>query len=177
MISLINLISTWAVPLILLIIPTIGFLRKVPVYESFITGAKEGFTTAIRIIPYLVAMFIAIKIFQASGAMNFIIQLLTPITNLLKIPSEVLPLAFIRPLSGSGALGMLATILETYGPDSLIGRVASTIQGSTETTFYVITVYLGAVGIRKVRHSLPASIVGDIAGLLASVYIVTKFFS
>lgn len=176
MIAAINLISSWAIPLIFIIIPIIGIVKKVPVYESFVEGAKEGFTISIRIIPYLVAMFTAIKVFQKSGAMEQLINIISPITSVLNIPEEVLPLALIRPLSGSGSLGMLASILQTYGPDSYIGRLASTIQGSTETTFYVLTVYLGAVSIRKLRHSLISSLAADIAGLLAAVYIVSRVF-
>lgn len=169
-------ISRWAVPFLLLSIPTVGILRKVPVYESFVEGAKEGFNTAVRIIPYLVAMFVAIQVLRQSGAMDLLISLIAPVTSRLSIPDEVLPLAFIRPLSGSGALAMLSNILETYGPDSFIGRLASTMQGSTETTFYVITVYFGSVGIRKTRHSLLAGLTADVAGFLVAVYIVYRVF-
>ncbi len=176
MITLINQISSWAIPLIFIIIPIIGMMKKVSVYESFVEGAKEGFSTSTRIIPYLVAMFIAIKVFQNSGAMELVVNILSPITSLFNIPNQVLPLALIRPLSGSGALGVLASVLQEHGPDSYIGRLASTIQGSTETTFYVLTVYLGAVGIRKLRHSLATSIIADIVGFLAAVYIVNLVF-
>lgn len=176
MLSTLNIISRWAIPCLLLMIPTIGLVKKVPVYESFVEGAKEGFQTAVRLIPFLVAMFIALQIFRQSGAMNGLIYILKPFTNALHIPEEVLPLALIRPISGSGALAMLANILEQYGPDSFIGRLASTIQGSTETTFYVLTVYLGSVGVRKVRHTLAASLISDIAGLLAAVYICYRIF-
>ncbi len=176
MITVINLISSWAIPVIFITIPIIGIVKKVPIYESFVEGAKEGFAVSIRIIPYLVAMFTAIKVFQKSGAMEQLVNIISPITSVLNIPKEVVPLALIRPLSGSGALGMLASIFQTYGPDSYIGRLASTIQGSTETTFYVLTVYLGAVNIRKLRHSLFSSLAADIAGFLAAVYIVSRVF-
>lgn len=176
MITVINLISSWAIPVIFITIPIIGIVKKVPIYESFVEGAKEGFAVSIRIIPYLVAMFTAIKVFQKSGAMEQLVNIISPITSVLNIPKEVVPLALIRPLSGSGALGMLASIFQTHGPDSYIGRLASTIQGSTETTFYVLTVYLGAVNIRKLRHSLFSSLAADIAGFLAAVYIVSRVF-
>ncbi len=176
MLSLIDIISAWTIPMLLLLIPLVGILKKVSVYESFVEGAKNGFHTAIRIIPYLVAMFIALKVFQESGAMDLLIRLIRPLTTKANIPEEVLPLALIRPLSGSGALAMLSNILETYGPDSLIGRLASTIQGSTETTFYVLTVYFGAIGIHKVRHSLLAGLIADLSGFLAAVYIVYRVF-
>jgi len=177
MISIINTISAWAIPVMLIGIPVIGLARGVKVYESFVEGAKEGFATAIRIVPFLVAMFVAIKVFQQSGMMGVITKLISPLTSIFKIPDEVIPLALIRPLSGSGALGVLASILETYGPDSLIGLMASTIQGSTETTFYVLTVYFGAVGVRKVRQALPAAVAADIAGFLVAALIVTLVFS
>lgn len=176
MIALINLISAWAVPAMLLVIPLIGLSRKVPVYESFVQGAKEGFTTAVRIIPFLVAMFVAIRIFQQTGMMQYLVDLLSPVTSRIGIPDELIPLALIRPLSGSGALGMLAAIIKAHGPDSLTGLIASTMQGSTETTFYVLTVYFGAVGVRKIRHSLPAALVSDLAGFLVSTYIVYLVF-
>jgi len=176
MTNIVQYVSTWTIPFLLIVIPLIGLWRRIPVYESFVEGAKAGFSTAVRIIPYLVAMFVAIRVFQYSGAMQWFIHLISPVTAWLGIPEEVIPLAFVRPLSGSGALGILASILETYGPDSFIGRLASTIQGSTETTFYVLTVYFGAVGVRRVRHALPASLASDIFGLLASIYIVTRVF-
>jgi len=175
-IALINLISAWAVPAMLLVIPLIGLSRKVPVYESFVQGAKEGFATAVRIIPYLVAMFVAIRVFQNTGMMQILIGLLSPWASRIGIPVEVIPLALIRPLSGSGALGTLAAILKAHGPDSLIGLIASTMQGSTETTFYVLTVYFGAVGIRNIRHCLSASLFSDLAGFLAATYVAYLVF-
>jgi len=172
----INLFSTWAIPALMIIIPAIGLARKVPVYESFVQGAKEGFNTAVRIIPYLVAMFVAIRVFQRTGMMQFVMRVLTPAAALVGIPEEVIPLALIRPLSGSGALSTLAAIIQEQGPDSQIGLIAATMQGSTETTFYVLTVYFGAVGIRKIRHCLPAALVSDLAGFLVSVLIVRLIF-
>ncbi len=177
MLPILELISTWTIPLLLLTIPTIGIVKRVPVYESFVDGAKEGFNTAICIIPYLVAMFVALKVFQQSGAMDTMIHLIQPLTARFGIPQEVLPLALIRPLSGSGALALLSNMLETYGPDSFLGRLASTVQGSTETTFYVVTVYFGAAGIHKIRHALVAGLSADLAGFLAAVYVVYRVFA
>lgn len=176
MLEVLEAVSRWAIPGLLIAIPTYGLMKGVAVYESFVEGAKEGFTTAVRIIPYLVAMFVAIQIFRQSGAMDRLITLFNPITSRLNIPGEVVPLGLIRPLSGSGALGMLANILKTYGPDSFIGRLASTIQGSTETTFYVLTVYFGSVGIRRIRHSMIAGLAADLAGFLTAVYICYRVF-
>jgi len=176
LLNVLEVLSRWAIPILLLAISTIGVFRKIPVYESFVEGAKEGFATAVRLIPFLVAMFVAIQIFRQSGAMDGFIGLMSPITKLLGIPKEIMPLALIRPLSGSGALGILSNILETYGPDSFLGRLASTVQGSTETTFYVITVYFGAIGVRRVRHSLIAGLAADVTGFLVAVYIVSKVF-
>lgn len=177
MVTFINLLSQWAIPIFLIVIPTIGLSKKIPVYECFVQGAKEGFNTVVRIIPYLVAMFIAIRVFQQSGAMESLISLINPLTSIFHIPKEVLPLALIRPLSGTGTLGILGDLLATHGPDSFIGRLASTMQGSTETTFYVLTVYFGAVGVKNVKHSLLACLASDLAGLFASVYIVWRIFS
>lgn len=176
MIAIINLISQWAIPFILIAIPTLGLAKKIPVYESFVKGAKEGFSTVVRMIPFLVAMFIAIRVFQRSGAMELLVHFLKPLTSFFNIPPEVLPLALIRPLSGSGAFGLLGDLLVTHGPDSFIGRLVSTVQGSTETTFYVLTVYFGAIGIREIKHSLLSSLAADIAGFIASVYIVYRIF-
>lgn len=176
MIAVIQLISSWAVPVLMIAIPLIGLARRVPVYESFVQGAKEGFNTAVRIIPFLVAMFVAIRVFQETGMMKLLVRFLAPIGSRVGIPEAVIPLMLIRPLSGSGALSTLAVILRDHGPDSLTGLIASTVQGSTETTFYVLTVYFGAVGVRKTRHSLAAALIADLAGFLMSVYIVHLVF-
>lgn len=176
MISVIEQISRWAVPLLILLIPVIAFIRGVPVYEAFIEGAEEGFETAIRIIPFLVGMLVAIGVFKASGAMELMAKAMEPVTNLLHFPAEVLPLAIMRPLSGGGALGITAGLIETYGPDSFIGLLASTMQGSSDTTFYVLTVYFGSVGIVRYRYSLYVGLIADVTGLLASFLICSYVF-
>ncbi len=171
-----QVISAWAIPVLLVSIPLYGFFKKVKVYESFVDGAKEGFNVAIRIIPYLIAILVAIGMFRASGAMDFLAWVLSPITELIGMPAEVLPAAVMRPLSGSGSLGIITELISTHGPDSFIGRLASTIYGSTETTFYVLAVYFGAVSIKKTRHAVPAGLIADVAGILAAVFICHFLF-
>lgn len=177
MMELINQVSIWAIPALIFCIPVLGFLRGVPVYEAFVEGAEEGFNTAIKIIPFLVGMLVAISVFKASGALDAMVQAIKPLTDLIHFPGEVLPLAIMRPLSGGGALGIAAGLIKTYGPDSFIGLLASTMQGSTDTTFYVLTVYFGSVGIIRYRYSLAVGLIADITGLLASVYICSRIFS
>jgi len=169
-------LSVWAIPAILLLIPLIGYFRKVNVYEAFVDGAAEGFKTAIRIMPFLVAMMVAINVFRASGAMDAFIMLIAPSLNVLGVPSDLVPLAIMRPLSGTGSLGLATEILNTFGPDSLCGRIASTVMGSTDTTFYILTVYFGAVGIRKPRYSVFVGLIGDLTGFFMSIYICSKLF-
>ena len=171
-----EMISRWAIPTIVLGIPLWGLIRGVKVYEAFVEGARQGLLTTVRITPYLIAMFVAIRVFRVAGGMDILLRLVSPLTGLLAIPSEVVPMFLIRPLSGSGALGMLGELMNTYGPDSLIGLTASVIQGSTETTFYVITVYFGAINIARIRHSLPIGLLADLVGFLAAVYTCTWLF-
>lgn len=169
--GLVQTLSDWAIPVLAGGIVLVALLRRVKLYEAFVQGAKEGFTVGVRIIPYLVAILCAIAFFRASGAMDLLTTLLSPLTNLLGMPAEALPMALVRPLSGSGALGVMSEIISTHGPDSFIGRVVSTMMGSTETTFYVLAVYFGSVGISKVRHALWAGLIADVAGLLSAVWI------
>ncbi|MCF7884860.1 MAG: spore maturation protein [Candidatus Marinimicrobia bacterium] len=169
-------VSLYAIPMVLLLVPVIGIIKKVKVYEVFTEGAKDGFKTAIKIIPYLVAMLVAIGMFRASGAMDFLVSLLSPLTNAIGMPAEVLPAALMRPLSGSGTLGIVTDLIKQHGADSLIGRIASTMFGSTETTFYVLAVYFGSVGISKSRHAVLAGLIGDVVGLLAAVFICRFVF-
>jgi spore maturation protein B len=169
-------LSVWAIPAILLFIPLIGYFRKVNVYEAFVDGAAEGFKTAIRIMPFLVAMMVAINVFRASGAMDAFIMFIAPQLSALGVPSDLVPLAIMRPLSGTGSLGLATEILNTFGPDSLCGRIASTVMGSTDTTFYILTVYFGAVGIRKPRYSVFVGLIGDLTGFFMSIYICSKLF-
>ena len=172
-----NQISLYAIPMIIFIIVGYAFLvKKVKVYEVFCEGAKEGFTTAIRIIPFLVAMLVAIGIFRSSGCIDIMMRVLDPVFSAIGMPGEVLPMAIMRPLSGGGATGIMNDLMLTYGPDSLIGRIASTMMGSTETTFYVLAVYFGAVSIRKTRHAVAAGLLADLAGLLTAVWICNIMF-
>lgn len=174
--TIINVISIIAIPLVLLVFLCWGFFKKVKVYEVFVEGAKDGFTTAIRIIPYLVAMLVGIAIFRASGAMDLLSALVAPVTSLIGMPPEALPMAIMRPLSGSGSLGIMTELMKTHGPDSLIGIMASTMYGSSETTFYVLAVYFGAVAIKNTRHAVPVGIIADVVGMLAAVWIVNLLF-
>ncbi|MEK9671947.1 MAG: nucleoside recognition domain-containing protein [Rhodospirillaceae bacterium] len=167
-------IAPWIVPGLMVGILTFGVFKRVPVYECFVEGAKDGFNVALRIIPYLVAILSAVAMFRASGAMEMLIGPLGSVTGLLGLPAEALPMALLRPLSGSGAYGILASIIQNpaIGPDSYVGYLVSTFQGSTETTFYVLAVYFGAVGIRRIRHALFAALLADVAGISAAVFIV-----
>ena len=170
--DVINLISIIAIPLLIFVFIGYGAIKKVKVYEQFVEGAKEGFNIAVRIIPYLVAMLMAIGIFRAGGGMDWLILILRPITDFIGMPAEALPMALMRPLSGSGSLGIMAEIISVHGPDSFIGILVSTFFGSTETTFYVLAVYFGAVNIKNTRHALPAGLLADIAGILGALFIV-----
>ncbi len=176
MFGIIAELSRWAIPVILLVVPVIAVLRGVKVYETFIDGAEAGFATAIKTIPYLVAMMVAISIFRASGAMEVLVAVLSPALNFIGLPAEVLPHAIMRPLSGGAALGIASDIIKTYGPDSFLGRLVSTMQGSCDTTFYVLTLYFGSVGIKKYRYSVLLGLVADFTTLAASVFIVRTIF-
>jgi spore maturation protein B len=174
--SLINILSVLAIPLLVVIILLFGVVKKVKLYETFIEGAKEGFQVGVRIIPYLVAMLIAIGIFRTSGAMEILSSLVSPLTNLIGMPAETLPMALIRPLSGSGALGVMSEIMNAHGPDSLIGRMVAVMMGSGETTFYVLAVYFGSVGISRTRQAVPAGLIADGVSILLSIWIVRFIF-
>ena len=174
--TLINAIAVLAIPLVLVLFLGWGMVKKVKVYEVFVEGAKDGFNVAIRIIPYLVAMLMAIGIFRASGAMDILTEVLAPITLLIGMPPETLPMALMRPLSGSGSLGIMTELMSVHGPDSLIGILASTMYGSSETTFYVLAVYFGSVNIRNTRHAVPTGLIADLAGMLGAVWIVNLLF-
>lgn len=166
------MMSEWLLPILMLFVVSIGFCKKVKIYESFIAGAKEAFQIAVTIIPFLLAIIVAIGIFRASGAMEAIIRVLSPITAMVGMPAETLPMAFLRPLSGSGAFAVMTETMKTYGADSLIGNIVSVINGSTETTFYVLAVYFGSVGIRAIRHTMAACLCADVVGIAASVILV-----
>jgi len=174
--DVIQIVSILAIPFLIFSFVMYGLLKKVKVYEKFIEGAKEGFNVAIRIIPYLVAMLVAIGIFRAGGAMDFLIMLLQPLTDLIGMPAEALPMALMRPLSGSGSLGIMAEIMSVHGTDSMIGILVSTFFGSSETTFYVLAVYFGSVNITRTRHALAAGLLADLAGALGALFIVRQLF-
>ncbi|NGZ28088.1 MAG: spore maturation protein, partial [Magnetococcales bacterium] len=155
-----------------------GFMRKVKVYEVFVDGAKDGFQLATRIIPYLVAILVAVGMFRASGGMDGLVAVLAPITSLINLPAEALPMALMRPLSGSGAFAVLASTIQNpaIGPDSYTGILVSTLQGSSETTFYVLAVYFGAVQVHRIRHALAAGLAADLAGVLGAVAICSWLY-
>ncbi len=176
MVEIIKLLSTLAVPVIILVIVLTGAFKKVKVYEEFVEGAKDGFTTAVKIIPYLVAMLIAIGMFRASGAMDYLTLAISPLTNALGIPAEVFPLAVIRNLSGSGSLGLMTDLMKTHGVDSFIGHLSAVMMGSHETTFYVLAVYFGSVGVSKARHAPLSGIFADIISVIMSVILVRAIF-
>ena len=175
--SLIGLLSYFVIPVIVVGFPAYGLYKRVPVYESFVEGAKEGFQVAVRIIPYLVAILFAIGMFRASGAMDFLVTSLNPVLSLVGFPGEVLPMAIVRPLTGSGSAGLVADMINQYGEDSLFVKMAATMFGSTETTFYVVAVYFGAVNVKKTRHAVPAGLTADFAAMLIAVWTVRLLFA
>jgi spore maturation protein B len=171
-----DLVSAWAVPLLLAGIPLYALTRKVNVYAAFLEGARGGFETGVRIVPPLVAVLVALGMLRASGALAAAAGALAPLLDPLGIPASVLPLLVIRPLSGGAALGVVGDVLRTEGPDSYAGRLVSVMCGSTETTFYVLAVYFGAAGITRYRHALPAALLADLAGMAAAVVVVRWLF-
>lgn len=168
---IINAFSILAVPFLLTLFPICGWLRGLKVYEEFVEGAKEGFHVAIRIIPFLVAMLLAIGMFRAAGGIDLIADWTRPALQFLHFPTELLPISLMRPLSGSGSLALFSELVKQHGPDSLIARTAGTLYGSTETTFYVLAIYFGSVSIRRTRHALPAGLIADGVGIIASIAI------
>lgn len=174
--NVMNLLSFFIIPLMLVGFPLYGLYRRVPVYESFVEGAKEGFQVAVRIIPYLVAILFAVAMFRASGAMDLLARALGPILRPIGFPAEVLPMAIIRPLTGSGSAALVVDMINRYGEDSIFVKMAAVMFGSTETTFYVIAVYFGAINIKKTRHAVPAGLTADIAAMLFAVWSVRLLF-
>ena len=172
----VNVFSVWILPIMLLTFLGAALYKKIPLYDTFIDGAKEGFSIGVKIIPYLVGILVAMGMFRASGAIEFLAHALAPALNLIGMPADILPLAIIRPLSGSGALGITTEIANQYGGDSYMARLAAVMTGSSETTLYVIAVYFGSVGISKIRHALIAGLVADIAGMLAALFICRLVF-
>ena len=164
------------VPVLIALITVVGCLRKVDVYDSLVSGAKEGLGVMVRIIPAMIALLTAVHMLRASGALESIGKFLAPLLSFLGIPPETVALLLVRPVSGSAALGVGADLITAYGPDSLVGRTAAVMLGSTETTFYTIAVYFGAAGIRKTRYALPAALCADLAGFIAASWAVRLFF-
>lgn len=172
----INLISLWLIPVIIGFILLYGTIKRVPTYETFVEGGKEGIQIAFSIIPYLVGMLVAITVFRESGALEFFMNLIRPYLMAIGIPADIVPLAIIRPISGNAALGITSDLIATHGPDSFIGRLASTMQGSTDTTFYILTVYFGAVGIKKMGDALKVGLLADFIAIIVSIIVVTLAF-
>lgn len=171
-----QVVASMIVLFICLLIVVAGLVRKVPVFDEFAEGAKQGAMITLRLFPFILAMILAINTLQGSGLLNVLMDQVGGGLEPLGFPREVLPLALLRPLTGGGSLAVTSKILEQHGPDSFIGLLASTVQGSTDTTFYVITVYFGAVGIKKIRHSLLTGLIADLAGVVAAVFVCTKLF-
>ena len=169
-------VSLLAIPFVLTMFPLYAAARRVPVYEEFVEGAKEGFQVAIRIIPFLVAILVAIGMFRAAGGIDLLARMLSPIFQPLRFPPELLPLVLMRPLSGSGSNGIFAELVKAHGPDSLIAKMGATVMGSTETTFYVLAVYFGSVAIRRTRHAVAAGLIADLTGVVASVVVCNLVF-
>ena len=169
-------ISLWAIPVLLVFIPLIGVIRKVKVYDTFVDGAKEGFEVAVKIIPFLVGMLVAIGMFRGSGAMDLLTNALRPMMAATGFPAELFPLAILRTLTGSGSLALTTDLVKTFGPDSFIGRTAATLYGSSETTFYVLAVYFGAVQVKRTRHAVPSALIGDVVAAIATVAVCMWMF-
>ena len=169
-------ISRWAIPVLLVGIPLIGMIRKVKVYDVFIEGAKEGFNVAVRIIPFLVGILVAIGMFRGSGAMDLLLAGVRPLVAPTGFPPELVPLAILRSLTGSGSLAFTTDLIKAQGADSLIARTAATLYGSSETTFYVLAVYFGSVGIRRTRHAVPAALIADLVAAIAAVMVCAWLF-
>lgn len=174
--GLMNTISLWILPAILLIILTVGLVKKVPLYEAFTEGAKDGFSVAVNIIPYLVAILVSISMLRASGAIDMCGSLLSGVLTKISAPVDVLPLMIVRSLSGSAALGVFSDIANNFGPDAYATKLAAVIVGSSETTFYVLAVYFGAVKIAKVRYALLTGLIADAIGIMVAIVVAHQFF-
>ena len=178
--KIINYFSLMAIPMVMVIIIIYGVLEKKSTYDLFVDGVKEGIEIVIKIFPTLLGIFVAIGVLRGSGIIDFVVNILTPVTNFMKIPSEIMPLVLVRPISGSASTAFATDIMKNFGVDSYIGLIASTIMGSTETTFYTIAIYTSAVGIKKIKYVLPAALIGDVvrnACVCSNLAIfVVKFF-
>lgn len=171
-----DMISLWALPFIIVLILTMGLVKKVPLYETFTDGAKDGFKVAVNIIPYLVAIIVGISMFRASGIIETIGDLFAPILSYFKVPADVIPVMIVRSLSGSGALGIFSDIANNLGPDSYATKLSAIMVGSSETTFYVLAVYFGAVGVSKLRYALLVGLLADIIGIVGAILVCNWMF-
>lgn len=176
MYDFVSVLSIWSIPILISLILVYGWHKNVPVYETFVDGARGGLVTAIKIMPHLVAMMVAITLFRQSGALELLLGLLDPLFRTVNIPPEIVPLGLLRTLSGAGSLAYATDLIGQYGPDSMLGRLASTMQGSSETTLYVLTVYFGAVGIRNGSYALKVGLWSDLAGVIFSLLVVLWVF-
>lgn len=177
MIKLLNLISLWFLPVIIITVLTCAIFKKIPIYDEFTKGAKGGFQIAVKIIPYLVAIIVAISMLRASGAIEMLANLLAPILNKLNIPANTLPLMIVRSLSGSGALGIFSDIANSSGPEAYSTKLAAVMLGSSETTFYVLAVYFGSVGISKYRYALWVGLLADFIGIVGAILVCSWMFA
>lgn len=174
--SIMDIISLWALPAIIILILTFGLVRKVPLYEVFTTGAKEGFKVSVSIIPYLVAIMVGISMFRASGIIEYLGQILSPVLSHLNVSADLIPLMIVRPMSGSAALGIFSDIAHSAGPEAFTTKLAAIMVGSSETTFYVLAVYFGSVGISKLRYALLVGILADIIGIASAILVCNWLF-
>ena len=174
--SIMNTISLWALPVILLLILTMGLVKKVPLYETFTEGAKDGFKVSVNIIPYLVAIIVAISMFRASGIIEMIGEALQPLLAHFNVPADTIPIMLVRSLSGSAALGVFSDIANTLGPDDYATKLSAVMVGSSETTFYVLAVYFGAVGISKLRYALLVGLLADFIGIVSAILVCNMMF-
>ncbi len=168
--SVADVVADWAIPVVIVVIVVAGAVRKVKVYEVFVEGAKEGFETAVRIIPYLVAVLVAVGMVRGAGLLDLLAHALGPALSFIGVPAETLPMMLVRPLSGSGADGVMVELMKTHGADSVPATTAAVMSGAADTTFYILAVYFGSVGIERIRHALWAGLIGDLAGLLAAAW-------
>lgn len=173
---MINLFSLYALPFIIVLILTLAIFKKVPVYEEFTEGAKDGFKVAVNIIPYLVAIIVGISMFRASGAMDSLAGMLAPMLNHFSIPADSLPIMITRSLSGSATLGLFTDIANKFGPDAYVTKLCAVIVGSSETTFYVLSVYFGSIGIKKFRYAIAVGLLADIIGIIGAVLVCSWIF-
>lgn len=169
-------LGVYAIPAVVFFIVVFGLMRGVPVFDTFVAGAKEGFSSSVSILPSLVGLMMAVAMLNASGALDILASFLSPVARVLGLPAQVMPLALIKPVSGSGATAVLVQIFQNNGTESFAGRVAAVMSGSTETTFYAIAVYFGSVGIKKTRHTIPAAITADLTAFIVSALTVRLFF-